>query len=69
MYSEDNGIGKSDDQLGVDETKNSVTLSSVDYSGTAFTIEQEHKYARKYDEGFGLPDKQYEMWLRINHPD
>ena len=34
MYSEDNGIGKSDDQLGVDETQNSVTSSSVNFDGT-----------------------------------
>jgi len=26
-------------------------------------------YACRYDEGFDLPDEQYEAWLRINHPE
>ena len=36
---------------------------------TTFTIDQERKYARRYEEGFDLPDAQYEAWLKVNHPD
>ena len=35
---------------------------------TTFTVEQECKYARRYEEGYDLPDKHYEAWLKINHP-
>ena len=27
---------------------------------TTFTIEQEQKYARRFEEGFDLPDERYE---------
>jgi len=33
-----------------------------------FTVEQELKYARRYEEGYDLPDEHYEAWLKINHP-
>lgn len=34
----------------------------------AFTIAEEIKYARRYEEGYDLPDARYEKWLRLNHP-
>ncbi|XP_065910921.1 putative uncharacterized protein DDB_G0290989 [Dysidea avara] len=63
---EDDGDGESTDQLGNDVP--SDALSSMDCD-TTFTIDQERKYARRYEEGFDLPDAQYEAWLKVNHPD
>jgi len=36
---------------------------------TTFTIDQERKYAQRYEEGYDLPDTEYDAWLKINHPD
>jgi len=45
-----------------------VTEAVVRSDQPTFTLEQEQKYQRRYEEGFDLPDKQYEAWLKINHP-
>ena len=58
-HSESDGGDKSDGQLEGDEQRNLST----------FILEQERKYARRFTEGFDLPDEQYEAWLRINHPE
>ena len=34
-----------------------------------FTIEQELKYAARFEEGYNLLDADYEAWLKINHPE
>ena len=34
-----------------------------------FTIEEELKYARRYEEGYDLYDLHYEAWLQVNHPE
>ena len=65
-YLEDDEDGESTDQLGNDLP--SDALSSMDHN-TTFTIDQERKYARMYEEGFDLPDPQYEAWLKVNHPE
>ena len=33
-----------------------------------FTCEQEQKYRWRYEEGFDLPDEEYEARLKISHP-
>ena len=33
-----------------------------------FTVEEELKYARRYEEGYDLADVHYEAWLKLNHP-
>ena len=49
---------------------NDLALTSDKCLDTAtFTAEQELKYARRYEEGYDLPDKHYETWLKINHPE
>ena len=30
-------------------------------------IEQERKYAHRFEEGYNLPDEYYEAWLKSNH--
>jgi len=35
----------------------------------SFTIEQEQRYARRYEEGFDVRDEHYEAWLKVNHPE
>jgi len=35
----------------------------------SFTIEQEQRYARRYEEGFDVRDEHYEAWLKQNHPE
>ena len=48
---------------------NHLALMSDECLDTAtFTAEQELKYARGYKEGYDLPDKHSEAWLKINHP-
>jgi len=56
--------GKSSYQLDVP----SNVLSSMESEST-FTVDQEWKYAHRYEEGFDLPDPQYDAWLRVHHPD
>ena len=60
---EDNGSGKSSDQFDV----LSDVLPSMDNS--SFTVDQEQKYTRRYEEGYDLPDAEYDAWLRAHHPD
>ena len=43
------------------------TSDECSYTAT-FTVEQEVKYACRYEEGYDLPDKHYEAWVKINHP-
>ena len=33
-----------------------------------FSAEEEHLYARRLEEGYGLTDPKYEAWLNIHHP-
>ena len=57
-YSESDGGDKSDGQLEGDKQRNLST----------FTLEEEQKCARRFTEGFDLPDERYEAWQRVNHP-
>ena len=34
-----------------------------------FSVEEEVHYARRYEEGYDLPDARYDAWLKVNHPD
>ena len=34
-----------------------------------FSAEEETLYARRFDEGYDLPDPRYKAWLDIHHPD
>ena len=33
-----------------------------------FTIEEELKYAHRYEEGYDFFDAHYQAWLQVNHP-
>jgi len=47
--------------IGVDEEE--------EVEGTEFfTLEEEERYTRRFDNGYDLPDPKYERWLRIHHP-
>ena len=35
---------------------------------STFSIEEELRYATRFEEGFNIPDPKYEAWLRLNHP-
>ena len=58
----------SDVTLGNAQPSNSAQTSNECLDTTTFTVEQECNYARRYEEGYDLPDKYYEAWLKINHP-
>jgi len=61
------------DKMSPDESSNvtsgnQVPETVVRSDQPTFTIEQEQKYQWRYEEGFDLPDEQYEVWLKINRP-
>ena len=45
-------------------------ISEIDYEEQPpyFTIEEELKYAHRYEEGYDLFDAHYQAWLQVNHP-
>ena len=57
-----------DDTLGNNQPSSLALMSNECLDTTNFTVEQELKYACRYEEGYDLPDKHYEAWLKINHP-
>ena len=42
--------------------------SNVNETNVTFSIEEELRYAIRFEEGYDIPDERYEAWLRINHP-
>ena len=63
------GNKRSPDQSGSRPSDKQVHGTVMRCDRPTFTLEQEKKYRRRYEEGFDLPDEQYEAWLKINHPD
>ena len=61
--------GESGDTLSTTQPMDCALMSNECLDTPTFTIEQELKYARRYEEGYDLADVQYEAWLKINHPD
>lgn len=57
-----------DDTLGNAQPNDLALMSNGCLDTITFTVEQELKYACRYEEGYDLPDKHYEAWIRINHP-
>jgi len=62
----------------ISDSPPSVSVTNASYDGEplttstpelVFTIEEETKYLRRYEEGYDLPDPRYEEWLRLNHPE
>ena len=47
----------------------SVCLSGGTDEDPIFTIEEELRFAIRFDEGYDLFDPKYEVWLRIHHPE
>ena len=37
--------------------------------GPIFSVEEELRYARRFEEGYDLFDSRYEAWLKVNHPE
>ena len=35
---------------------------------SVFTLEQQQHYEERYQEGYDVPDPEYEAWLKITHP-
>ena len=60
-----------DHQLLINDTKPShyTSVSSGCSDTPTFTIEQELKYATRFEEGNDLVDADYKAWLKINHPE
>jgi len=61
------------DKTSLDESStvtsvNQVPETVVSSDQPTFTLEQEQRYQRRYEEGFDLPDKRYEVWLKIDCP-
>ena len=42
--------------------------SNGDDNNPTFSIEEELRYATRFEEGYHIPDPKYEAWLRLNHP-
>ena len=57
------------DTLSTTQPMDCALMSNECLDTPTFTIEQELKYACRYEEGYDLADVQYEAWLKINHPD
>jgi len=56
----------------VQDPVNNDPSAQQDYvpaSDPEFTIAEKSKYARRYEEGYDLPDAQYEKWLEMSHPE
>lgn len=34
-----------------------------------FSVEEELRYAHRFEEGYDLFDSRYEAWLKVNHPE
>ena len=60
-----------DHQLLTNDTEPShyTSVSSNCLDTPTFTIEQELKYATRFEEGYDLVDADYEARLKINHPE
>ena len=39
-----------------------------DDNNPTFSVEEELRYATRFEEGYDIPDPKYEAWLRLNHP-
>jgi len=58
----------SPDESSTVSSVNQVPETVVRSDQPTFTLEQEQRYQRRYEEGFDLQDEQYEVWLKISHP-
>ena len=47
----------------------SSSSETGDSTDSVFSVEEEVRYARRYEEGYDLPDARYDAWLKVNHPD
>ena len=52
---------------GDDEPNDCASVCDECLDTPTFTVEQELKYARRYEEGYDLADVHYEDWLKLNH--
>ena len=59
---------ESDDTLSNAQPIEKALVSNECLDTPTFTVEQELKYVRRYEECYDLADVQYEAWLKINHP-
>ena len=53
---------------GDDEPNDCASVCDECLDTPTFTVEEELKYARRYEEGYDLADVHYEAWLKLNHP-
>ena len=44
----------------------SSSATATEFS--VFTLEQQQQYEERYQEGYDVPDPEYEVWLKITHP-
>ena len=51
------------------EPSHYTSVSSSCLDTPTFTIEQELKYAARFEKGYDLVDADYEAWRKINHPE
>ena len=63
LYLEDDGSGVTSDQLAIDVPSDGLDCESK------LRVDQERKYTSRYEEGYNLPDPEYDAWLRVKHPD
>ena len=51
------------------ETENGRMENGHENTVTDFSVEQEQRFQRRFEEGYDLMDPEYLCWLEINHPD
>ena len=61
------GERENDNNLSSDEGDRSAQTSRS--CSLEFSTEEETKFARRFEEGYDLPDIRYQAWLSVNHPD
>ncbi len=47
----------------------SVSGASATSCAPVFTVQEEERYCRRYEEGYDLPDPAYLAWLAVRHPE
>ena len=58
----------SDTSLNSSDPPISPCVSEKSSSNTQFSLEKEQLYQKRYEEGYDLPDPEYQQWLKLCHP-
>ena len=56
------------DSLGIDEPEVVSGIDDASHNVPMFSAEEEVLFARRFENGYDLPDPKYLSWLMIHHP-